>query len=84
MYIQKLGPYLSKNKPQHVNDERKNTQNILKNVCKIENIEYFDMTNEISKDQSILISNIRREGDETHFSEKGKKIISKVIYDFFK
>ena len=42
------------------------------------------MTNEISKDQSILISNIRREGDETHFSEKGKKIISKVIYDFFK
>lgn len=42
------------------------------------------MTDEISKDQYILISNIGTRGDETHFSEKGKKVISKVIYDFFK
>lgn len=77
-----VGPYLSKTRPKEVNDERKKTQDILKSICNIENIQYFDMTDEIRKNQSIIISNIGKESDETHWSDEGKKIISKVIYDF--
>lgn len=77
-----IGPYLSKTRIEDVNNKRKQTQTILKNICEIENITYFDMTNEIIKDQNILISNVGKESDETHFTEKGNKILSKVIYDF--
>jgi hypothetical protein len=77
-----IGPYLSPTMPDYVNNKRKRTQKILKNICKIENIEYIDLTNEIMKDNTILISNPGKESDETHFTEKGTKIISNIVYNF--
>ena len=79
-----VGPYLSLTQPTIVNDKRKKTQKILKNICKLENLKYFDMTHEIEKDNTILISAPGRESHETHFTEKGQKIINEVVYNFFK
>jgi hypothetical protein len=77
-----FGPYLSPTMSDYVNNKRKRTQKILKKICKIENIEYVDLTNEIIKDNTILISNPGKESDETHFTEKGTKIISNIVYNF--
>lgn len=79
-----VGPYLSLTAPYKVNKKRIRTQNILKKICEKENLSYFDMTEEINKNNSILIQNPGRESHETHFTDEGYKILSNVIYDFIK
>ena len=79
-----VGPYLSLTKPQFVNCKREQTQEILKEICEIEDIRYFDMTDSIVEDNAILVSAEGRESHETHFTEKGNAILSNVIYDFLK
>ena len=69
-----IGPYISKKVPDFVNDERKKTQNILKDFCFLYGYDYFDLSETI-KDYDI-------EMDETHFNDYGKEILSDKIYNF--
>ena len=69
-----IGPYVSRKVPDFVNNNRINTQNILKEYCKQYNVSYFDMS------KIIELNDI--EIDETHFNEKGNKILSYVMYNF--
>lgn len=69
-----IGPYISKRVPDFVNNERKNTQNILKEYCYKNNLTYFDLSESIEK------YNIER--DNTHFNELGNNILSNEIYKF--
>ena len=69
-----IGPYVSRKVPDFVNNDRINTQNILKEYCKQNNVSYFDMS------KTIELNDI--EIDETHFNEKGTKILSYVMYNF--
>ena len=62
-----IGPYISKKVPDFVNDERKKTQNILKDFCFLYGYDYFDLSETI-KDYDI-------EMDETHFNDYGKEIL---------
>tara|TARA_Y100000022_G_C13188345_1_gene346814 strand:+ start:94 stop:924 length:831 start_codon:yes stop_codon:yes gene_type:complete len=77
-----VGPYLSLTMPPEVNIKRKRTQQKLKKICELENIEYYDMTEEIIKDNTILISAPGRESHETHFTDQGIKIMSNIVYNF--
>ena len=69
-----LGPYVSRKVPPVVNEERKATQNILKEFCSLHNCDYYDMTELISK------HNI--EHDECHISDFGIQQMSKTLHDF--
>jgi hypothetical protein len=69
-----IGPYISKMVPDHVNDERVMTQDILKEYCNIHGIEYFDMSNIIRSDNVEI--------DASHFNDVGIKKISEIMYNF--
>ncbi|AYV75746.1 MAG: hypothetical protein Terrestrivirus3_15 [Terrestrivirus sp.] len=69
-----IGPYISKKVPNFVNDERIQTQNILKEYCLLNDVEYFDLSD------IIKLHDIER--DETHFNDYGMQILSDVIHKF--
>jgi hypothetical protein len=71
-----IGPYVSKRVPDSVNQERIQTQNILKEYCDLNKVSYFDLSHDIE----IAIPELER--DETHFTEAGAKILSNVMYQF--
>lgn len=80
-----IGPYLSPTLGEVVNAKRRKTQEVLKfcgKFIKNSRVCYFDLTEEIMKDNSILISDPGTDGHETHLSEEGEKIMSQVIYEF--
>jgi hypothetical protein len=81
-----IGPYLLKNDTnertpwgeidldvkEYVNKYRNKVINDLKHICsKFENIDYFDMSEYISKENILQ--------DQYHFNKKGKNILSNVI-----
>ena len=70
-----IGSYISKKVPDFVNEIRKNTQNILKEFCSINNWTYFDLSTTIS-----MYNNIEK--DATHFNQKGIEILSEKMYSF--
>jgi hypothetical protein len=69
-----IGPYISKKVPEFVNDDRINTQNILKEFCFLYGYDYFDLS------ETIEINDI--EIDECHFNDYGKQVLSNKMYDF--
>ena len=69
-----IGPYISKRVPEFVNDERIETQNILKEFCFLYGCDYFDLSETI-KNHDIEI-------DETHFNNYGIEILSNEMYNF--
>lgn len=69
-----IGPYISKKVPDIVNDERLQTQNILKEFCSLYGCDYFDLSEIIKKDDI--------EVDETHFNSYGIEVLSNEIYNF--
>ena len=69
-----IGPYISKNVPEFVNDERIETQNILKEFCFLHGCDYYDLS------ETIKTHNI--ETDETHFNSYGIEILSNEMYNF--
>jgi hypothetical protein len=69
-----IGPYISKKVPDFVNDERIETQNILKEFCFLYNCDYFDL--------SKTIKNYDIETDETHFNSYGNEVLSNEMYNF--
>ena len=69
-----IGPYVSKKVPINVNNERIETQNILKDFCLLNECEYFDLSETIKK-YDIEI-------DETHFNDYGTKCLTNIMYDF--
>lgn len=69
-----IGPYISKKVPDFVNDERIETQKILKEFCFLYGCDYFDLSETI-KHHDIEV-------DETHFNEYGKKVLSIEMYNF--
>jgi hypothetical protein len=69
-----IGPYISKNVPDFVNDERIETQNILKEFCFLHGCYYYDLS------ETIKTHNI--ETDETHFNSYGIKVLSDEMYNF--
>ena len=69
-----IGPYISKKVPDFVNDERVETQNILKEFCFLYDYEYFDLSETIKKYDI--------EVDETHFNDEGIEFLSKEMYNF--
>jgi hypothetical protein len=69
-----IGPYISKKVPHFVNDERIETQNILKEFCFLYGCDYFDL--------SETIKNYDIETDETHFNSYGIEVLSNEMYNF--
>jgi hypothetical protein len=69
-----IGPYISKKVPDFVNDERIETQNILKEFCFLYGWHYFDLSETI-KNHDIEI-------DEFHFNNHGIEVISNEMYNF--
>jgi glycosyltransferase involved in cell wall biosynthesis len=69
-----IGPYISKKVPEFVNNERIETQTILKEYCSLNGCDYFDVS-EIIKKHDIEL-------DETHFNNNGIKELTKEIYKF--
>jgi hypothetical protein len=69
-----IGPYISRKVPDFVNNERIETQNILKEFCFLYGCDYFDLSETI-KDHNI-------ETDETHFNKYGIEILSNEMYNF--
>ena len=70
-----IGPYISKKVPDHVNKERIDTQNILKEFCLSNGCDYFDLSETIKTQDDI-------EKDETHFNHNGIKVLSNKMYNF--
>lgn len=70
-----IGPYISNNVPDFVNEERIQTQNILKEYTKLNNLDYFDLSELIKTQENIEI-------DELHFNNDGYKVMNNVIYEF--
>lgn len=69
-----IGPYISKKVPDFVNDERRETQNILKEICSLNGCDYFDL--------SETIENCDIENSHTHINEYGRKVLGNEIYNF--
>jgi hypothetical protein len=69
-----IGPYISKLVPDFVNDERFETQNILKEFCFLFGCGYFDLSETI-KNHDIEI-------DEIHFNNYGIEVLSNEMYNF--
>lgn len=69
-----IGPYVSKKVPEFVNQERIETQKILKEYCMLHDWDYFDLSD--------TIKNHDIEVDETHFNDHGTRVLSDVMYEF--
>lgn len=70
-----IGPYVSRKVPEMVNDQRRETQNILKEYSKDNpRFAYFDLSNAIAETDI--------EVDATHLTPTGTQILSDVIYTF--
>jgi hypothetical protein len=69
-----IGPYISKRVPDFVNNERIETQNILKDFCFLHGCDYFDLSETIEKHDV--------ETDETHFNNYGIEVLSNEMYNF--
>lgn len=69
-----IGPYVSKKVPEFVNNERIETQNILKDFCLLNECDYFDL--------SETIRNHDIETDETHFNKYGIGVLTNEMYNF--
>lgn len=69
-----IGPYVSKKVPDFVNNERIETQNILKEFCFLYGCDYFDLS------ETIKTHNI--EMSETHIDNYGREVLSNEIYNF--
>ncbi len=69
-----IGPYISKKVPEHVNAERKETQDILKEFCLLFGCEYFDLS------ETIKLHDI--EYDESHLMDNGKELLTNEMYNF--
>jgi len=69
-----IGPYISRFVPDIVNDQRLETQNILKEFCFLFGCDYFDLS------ETIKTHNI--ETDATHFNNYGIEVLSNEIYNF--
>ena len=66
-----IGPYLSTLVPDEVNQERKDTQDILKAYTQSRGEAYMDMSEETDF-----------EADVTHFTEKGTRRLSDMMYQY--
>ena len=69
-----IGPYISKKVPDFVNNERIETQKILKEFCLLYGCDYFDL--------SETIKNYDIETDEVHFNAYGIEVLSNKMYNF--
>lgn len=69
-----IGPYISRKVPLNVNEERKQTQDILKEYSLLHSIDYFDLSD------TIKFHNI--ETDEAHINAYGIKKLTRVMYNF--
>lgn len=70
-----VGPYISKKVPDFVNAQRKETQDILKEYCLInQRFKYFDISNAIAEGDI--------EVDTIHLTNEGIHIMSNIMYNF--